>query len=108
MSEPARSPAPARAGFPRRTPGHTLPAAYYLDPDVFAAELATVFGAGWLFAGHSCELAAPGDYLLLELGHESVIVVRDEERALRGHHNVCRHRPSRLCASTSGVRRGAV
>jgi glycine betaine monooxygenase A len=110
MSEPARVPTnslgPANnARFPQRTPGDTLPAAYYLDPDVFAAELATVFAAGWLFAGHSCELTGTGDYLLFELGNESVIVVRDEKGVLRGHHNVCRHRGSRICDSPRGSAR---
>ena len=88
--------------LPATTPGRTLPAAYYLDPGIFAAELDTVFREGWLFAGHGCEVAATGDYLVLDLGSESVIVVRDEAGVLRAHHNVCRHRGSRICDEPRG------
>ncbi len=90
------------ASLPRTTPGWSLPAAYYVEPGIFAAELETVFRQGWLFAGHGCDVAAPGDYLLFDLGDESVIVVRDETGALRAHHNVCRHRGSRICEEARG------
>ena len=103
MSEALSTPA-----LPDHTPGWTLPAPYYLDEAVFAAELDTVFRSGWLFAGHTCELAGLGDYLLFELGDESVIVVRDEAGTLRAHHNVCRHRGSRICHEPRGTVRALV
>ncbi|WP_375502881.1 aromatic ring-hydroxylating dioxygenase subunit alpha [uncultured Jatrophihabitans sp.] len=93
---------------PVATPGWTLPATYYLDQHVFEAELATVFRDGWLFAGHSYELAGAGDYLLFTLGDEEVIIVRDEDGLLRAHHNVCRHRGSRICAEPRGTVRALV
>lgn len=88
--------------LPTRTPGWSLPAAYYLSPEVLAQELRTVFTTGWLFAGHSCEVAEPGDYLVFGLGAESVIVVRDEDGVLQAHHDVCRHRGSRLSTAERG------
>ena len=94
--------------LPPHTPGWTLPAAYYLDERIFRAELDTVFRADWLFAGHSCEVARPGDYLVFDLGTESVIVVRDDEGVLRAHHNVCRHRGSRICDEPRGSARAFV
>jgi Rieske 2Fe-2S family protein len=101
LSEPAGSGSPTTA-LPPATPGWSLPAAYYLDERIFATELDTVFRSGWLFAGHSCELARTGDYLVFSLGTESVIIVRDADGRLRGHHNVCRHRGSRICAEPRG------
>ena len=97
------SPLDPEAALPPTTPGWTLPAGYYLDEAVFAAELDTVFRDGWLFAGHSCEVEETGDYLLFTLGAESVVVVRDEAGELRAHHNVCRHRGSRICAEPRGT-----
>ena len=91
-----------------RTPGWTLAADYYLDGDVFAAELASVFATGWLFAGHTCELAGPGDFVRFDLGDESVIVVRDRDGTLHAHHNVCRHRGSRVCSEPRGTVRAFV
>ena len=111
MSEPALTPTctgtPTRT-FAPTTPGWTLPASYYLHDDVFAAELDTVFESCWLFAGHSCEVAGPGDYLVFTLGAESVIVVRDEDGVLRAHQNVCRHRGSRICDEPRGTVRAFV
>ena len=102
MSESAVCAAPAYR------PHWSLPAAYYLADDIFATELQTVFRPGWLFAGHSCELRATGDYLVFALGADSVIVVRDEAGALRAHHNVCRHRGSRICSAPRGRARAFV
>jgi glycine betaine catabolism A len=87
---------------PQLLRGWTLPAEYYVNQGVFAAELESVFRPAWLFAGHSCELAKPGDFLTFTLGDDSVIIVRDEQGMLRAHHNVCRHRGSRICAEPRG------
>jgi phenylpropionate dioxygenase-like ring-hydroxylating dioxygenase large terminal subunit len=38
----------------------------------------------------------PGDYLVLEVAGESLILVRTRQGALAAHYNVCRHRGSRL------------
>ncbi len=108
MSAPAAAQPAAASTFEPHTPGWTLPAAYYLDQHVFATELSTVFRSGWLFAGHTCELAGIGDYLLFSLAQESVIVTRDEDGALRAHHNVCRHRGSRICTEPRGTVRALV
>jgi Rieske 2Fe-2S family protein len=57
---------------------------------------------GWLFAGHSCELRNPGDWLTLQLDTDSIIVIRSEDGAVRALHNVCRHRGSQLVAPGRG------
>jgi Rieske 2Fe-2S family protein len=60
----------------------------------------------WLFSGHSCEVAETGQHFLLDVGNESLIVVRDESGDLRALHNCCRHRGSRICDQPAGrVRR---
>jgi len=43
-----------------------------------------------------------GDYLVVDLGSESVIIVRTSGGEVRALLNVCRHRGSRLCAGRSG------
>ncbi len=37
-----------------------------------------------------------------------MIIVRDETGTLRAHHNVCRHRGSRICAADRGTTRAFV
>jgi Rieske 2Fe-2S family protein len=80
----------------------TLPALYYTDPDFFRLELERVHLDMWLYAGRTEEIAAPGDYVVREIGPESVIILRDDRGELRSFHNVCRHRGTRLCKQQGG------
>jgi Rieske 2Fe-2S family protein len=91
-----------------RRDGEALPQHYYVDDAVLAAEMDAVLGAGWLFAGHTGELPAAGDYLVVDVGPESVIVNRDQAGTLQAHHNVCRHRGSRLLTGGRGHARALV
>ncbi|CAN5775605.1 aromatic ring-hydroxylating dioxygenase subunit alpha [soil metagenome] len=88
--------------------GLTLPQAFYVDEDVFAADLEDVYGSQWLFAGHTVDVRSPGDYFTATVGRDSVIIVRDDDGTLRAHHNVCRHRGSRLLPEGTGHVRGIV
>lgn len=85
-----------------RVPGKSLPREFYVDPEVFEEDLRRVFHKNWLFAGHSCELPEPGDYFLLPVGAEELIVLRDKQDAVRAHFNVCRHRGSRILTEERG------
>ena len=83
-------------------PGHSLPRAFYTDPAIFERDLEHMLLKHWFCAGHVSSLAGPGDYFLVDLGAESVIVVRDRDGAIHALVNVCRHRGSRVCVSRSG------
>jgi Rieske 2Fe-2S family protein len=85
-----------------RRHGYSLPQAFYLDDDVFEADLEAVFGREWLFACNACEIRNAGDYLTLEVGRNSVIVLRDRDGDVRAFHNTCRHRGSRICTKEKG------
>ena len=84
-------------------PGHALPRAAYLDPAVFELEMQRFLKRHWFCVGHRSMLSAGGDYFLVTLGSESVIVVRDRDGTLHALLNVCRHRGSRICTSRSGA-----
>jgi Rieske 2Fe-2S family protein len=89
-------------------PGRSLPQAAYTDPDVYAAELERVFGAGWVFVATNAEVARPGEHLTWSVGSDSVVLTRDQHGVLHAHHNVCRHRGSRLRPDGTGTGRGLV
>ncbi len=89
-------------------PHKTLPKAFYTAQEVFEADLERVFYRTWLFAGHSCEVARPGDYFLFEIGDESIIVIRDKDAQLHAHFNVCRHRGSKLLNEPCGQAKALV
>jgi len=80
----------------------SLPRAFYVDEEVFQAELEAIFAADWLFACNGAEIARPGDYITLTIGPDSLIVVRDRDGTIRAFHNTCRHRGSRICDAETG------
>ena len=47
----------------RRRPGYALEQAFYTDPDVFRADMETIFYREWLFVGPTCDLPKPGSYI---------------------------------------------
>ena len=74
----------------------TLHRDYYWSAEIFGEEKERIFCREWFCGGREEELARPGDYLILDVAGESIIVVRTREGLLRAHYNVCRHRGSRL------------
>jgi phenylpropionate dioxygenase-like ring-hydroxylating dioxygenase large terminal subunit len=70
----------------------TLPYRWYTDRDVLARERDRLFAHSWQYAGHTGQLAEPGSYFTLRVGHIPLVVVRDKTAALRAFVNVCRHR----------------
>lgn len=91
-----------------RRAGFTLPQAYYVSDEVFTEDLERVFASSWLFVGTSSELRQPGDMLAWSVGRDSVLLTRDEGGTIRAHHNICRHRGTRLMADGSASARVVV
>jgi len=80
----------------RRKPGHSLEQAFYLSPEVFKADLELIFGRHWIYVGVEPDVPEPGDVMTVDIGSTPVLLVRDDDMAVRAFHNVCRHRGSRL------------
>jgi Rieske 2Fe-2S family protein len=76
----------------------TLPGHYFTSPEIFATEMERIFGQRWLCMGRATDIPVPGDYVLRQIGNESVIVLRDQAGDIRAFYNVCRHRGTQLCA----------
>jgi Rieske 2Fe-2S family protein len=81
----------------------SLPGAYFTSPEIFASEQQAVFSRHWLCATRADALRQPGDFVLRNMGHESVILLRDQRGTARAYHNVCRHRGARLCVDPCGT-----
>ena len=75
---------------------------YYTAPEIFEQELERIFYERWVYVGRAEQIPDPGDYILYEIGRESIIVVRTADEKIQGHYNVCRHRGTRLCVKTQG------
>jgi len=91
-----------------RLPGKTLPQGFYTDPEVFDEDLRRVFYENWLFAGHACEIREPGDFFVLPVGDEELLVVRGKGGEIHAHFNVCRHRGSRIATESCGHARALI
>ena len=85
-----------------------LPRAAYVDPAVFAWEQKYFFGAGWICAGHSSQVAQPGDQRAEQAGAGSVLLVRGDDGILRAFANSCRHRGHELLACGATQQRNAI
>ena len=80
----------------------TLAQRYYVSSDVFAKEQEAIFSAQWVCVGHQTQIPNPGDFFVARVTRESLIIVRDQHRAVHAHYNVCRHRGTRMCEEQAG------
>ena len=70
----------------------TLPAYFYHDPDIFAAEKERIWCRTWQYVGHLGDLEEPGDYITANILDQLVFVIRARGGGLRAFYNVCMHR----------------
>ncbi|HMK84410.1 MAG TPA: aromatic ring-hydroxylating dioxygenase subunit alpha [Steroidobacteraceae bacterium] len=82
--------------------GHALAREFYTDPAIFELDMERMLLKHWFCAGHASSIAKSGDYLTVDLGAESVILVRTAAGEVRALLNVCRHRGSRLVSERRG------
>ena len=89
-------------------PGFSLAADFYNTEEIFQRDAELIFMHSWIYACHQSELAAAGDFRLLEVAGESVIVIRTGDGEIVAHVNVCRHRGSRVCLESQGQAKNLV
>ena len=89
------------------TLNRTLPSAYYYDPSIFEQEKERIFYDSWVASARIEEIPNPGDYILREIGDQSVIVVRTKSGEIKAFYNVCRHRGNRICSAERGRAKGS-
>lgn len=79
----------------------TLPGEHYLDAEHFLRERDAIFHAEWFCAGRREGLETRGDYRLVNITGESILLVCDEGGELHAFNNVCRHRGAELVPSAT-------
>ncbi len=82
--------------------GRSLQREFYIDPEIWALDVERVLSTKWHLVGHIAQIPKPGDYLLIKLLGESIIVVRAHDGDVRALYNVCRHCGAQLCSADSG------
>lgn len=81
---------------------HTIPSAWYFNPEMYAAECQHVFGGSWQVVARTDQVREPGSFVTAEVAGEPLLVVRDGEGVLRAFFNVCRHRAAQVINEAEG------
>ncbi|GAA2180949.1 aromatic ring-hydroxylating dioxygenase subunit alpha [Leucobacter tardus] len=87
----------------RRRAGFSLESPFYTDPDLFAVDMRAIFGEHWIYAASVAEVPEPGDYVTVEYGPYSLVVLRNDDAGVNVLHNVCRHRGARVLTEPTGT-----
>ena len=83
-------------------PGHALQREFQTDLGIYQLDLERIWRRGWLFAGHTCQVKAAGDYFVFDIDTDSIIVIRGDDGHIAALHNTCRHRGMKVCPTQSG------
>jgi Rieske 2Fe-2S family protein len=67
-----------------------------------------IFFSDWFCVARDEQLPKPGDFRVVAVVGQSILLVRNREGRVRGFYNVCRHRGARLCAPPGAEADGAV
>ena len=94
------------AGLRGLREGFSLPREFYQSAEIYNADLEGIFSRQWIFAAPLALLRNPGDFVSLDVGENPLALVRGRDDVIRGFHNVCRHRGSRIFSAPSGNLRG--
>jgi choline monooxygenase len=80
----------------------TIRAPWYTDQRVYQLELETVFKKSWQFVGRADQVSEPGQYITAEIAGQPIVVVRGNDKLLRGFFNVCRHHAAAVLTEAQG------
>ena len=80
-----------------------LPPQAFTDPAVLEWELEHLFRSTWVCACHTDQVRERGQFVMVELGGDSVLVVADDDGLPRAFANRCRHRGARLVDTPEGT-----
>ena len=80
----------------------TLPRKFYTEPDILNQEFKKIFHNNWVCIGRDSDLTTKGQYITIQLGSESIIVLKSNKDKIKAFFNVCRHRGTRICNSNEG------
>lgn len=84
----------------------SLPRPLYVEPETYRCDIDLIFRREWLFAAPLAAFRQAGDYVTLDLDDSPLLFIRGKDGQVRGFHNVCRHRGSKVLGNESGRVRG--
>jgi len=97
---------PANVPFAMTSPVYVAAERYY-SPEFYDLERQRLWPRVWQFACREDEIPNPGDFTEYNICDQSILLVRQRDRSIRGLYNSCRHRATELakgCGSLPGGR----
>ncbi|MDB5702325.1 MAG: putative iron-sulfur protein [Sphingomonadales bacterium] len=82
--------------------GRPLGGERFTSADFMAAEWENVWTKTWLITIRADDIPEAGDYMLEQIGRESILIVRQDDDSVRAFYNVCQHRGNRLVLEPEG------
>ena len=83
----------------------TLPTGAYTSPEVFELECLQVFESQWLCVARADQVAQPGDFLVVDVPHQPIVITRDAAGQLHALSNICLHRAMPLASGSGNTQR---
>lgn len=74
----------------------------YFSPEFMRKEWERLWPRVWLLAGVTADIPEEGDYFTFDIGHESILVVRQADGGIKAFYNVCPHRANRIALNEFG------
>jgi phenylpropionate dioxygenase-like ring-hydroxylating dioxygenase large terminal subunit len=68
----------------------------YTSGEFMRLEWERMWSRVWLLGARLIDIPEPGDYVVTEIGRESILIVRQADQRVRAFYNVCQHRGNRL------------
>ena len=72
------------------------------DREIYELEMEKIFGKIWVLLGHESEIPNSGDFIVRDMGSDSVIAARGKEGEVFVSLNVCPHRGMRISTADCG------
>ncbi|WP_162975575.1 Rieske 2Fe-2S domain-containing protein, partial [Pseudomonas aeruginosa] len=72
------------------------------DREIYELEMEKIFGKIWVFLGHESEIPNSGDFIVRDMGSDSVIVARGKGGEVYVNLNVCPHRGMKISTTDGG------
>lgn len=76
-----------------------LPWSRYTSTEFYDLEMSRMWSKTWQWACRSEQLAQKGDFYVYDIGHYSVLIVRESTEKIRAFINSCPHRGMQFCDS---------
>ena len=81
----------------------TIPASWYTNQDLYQVELKNVFMQSWQMVARCDQVSEPGRYVTSDVAGEPLVIVRGQDKVLRGFFNVCRHHAAAVMTEPEGT-----